>query len=163
MHIQIVAVGKLKERFWKDACEEYIKRLKRYTKLDVVEVLDRDPQKSGGDEAARAIEKKDIQNTLLKFASSASNSHRTICLDSRGKMLTSEEISQMISNMTVEGVSEISFIIGGSTGLDQQVLKDCDEIISFGKITLAHNLARVVLLEQLYRAFRIMRGEPYHK
>lgn len=156
MNITVVAVGKLKEKFWIAACEEYLKRLKGYAKVRVVEVADRDPAKCGGDDAARKAEGKDILKALPP------HSH-VLLLDVQGRQLSSEGISARLDAIALNGVSDITFVIGGSSGVSQDVYGAASETLSFGKITLPHNLARVVLLEQIYRAFRISRGEPYHK
>lgn len=156
MKIQIIAVGKLKEKFWADACDEYLKRLKGYAKVRVDAVPDRDPAKSGGEEGARKLEGKGILEAL------PDHSH-VILLDVHGKQLSSEGIAARMDALMLSGVSEITFIVGGSGGVSRGVQDIADECLSFGKITLPHNLARVVLLEQVYRAFKISRGEPYHK
>ena len=156
MKITVVAVGKLKERFWSDACAEYAKRLGGYATVRVLEVPDRDPAKSGGEDGARALEGKAI------LAAIPDRSH-VILLDVAGKERSSEEIAARLDDLMVRGSSSITFVIGGSCGVSDEVYARADERLSFGRITLPHNLARVVLLEQAYRAFKIMRGEPYHK
>ena len=156
MKITVVAVGKLKERFWSDACAEYVKRLGGYATVKVLEVPDRDPAKSGGEDGARALEGKAI------LAAIPDRSH-VILLDVAGKERSSEEIAARLADLMVRGSSSITFVIGGSCGVSDEVYARADERLSFGRITLPHNLARVVLLEQAYRAFKIMRGEPYHK
>ncbi|MFR3274509.1 MAG: 23S rRNA (pseudouridine(1915)-N(3))-methyltransferase RlmH [Collinsella phocaeensis] len=156
MKITVVAVGKLKERFWSDACAEYVKRLGGYATVKVLEVPDRDPAKSGGEDGARALEGKAI------LAAIPDRSH-VILLDVAGKERSSEEIAARLDDLMVRGSSSITFVIGGSCGVSDEVYARADERLSFGRITLPHNLARVVLLEQAYRAFKIMRGEPYHK
>ena len=156
MKIGIIAVGKLKEKFWQEACAEYLKRLKGYAKVQMIEVPDKDPNKCGGEEAARKQEGRAILEALPE------HSH-VILLDVGGKQLSSEGISARMDALGLSGVSEITFVIGGSCGVSDGVYEEADETLSFGKITLPHNLARVVLLEQVYRAFKISRGEPYHK
>lgn len=154
--ITVVAVGKLKERFWADACAEYVKRLSAYASIKMVEIPDRDPAKTGGEEAARALEGKAI------LAAIPERSH-VVLLDIGGKERSSEEIASHLNDLMLRGESSITFVIGGSCGVSSEVRARADERLSFGRITLPHNLARVVLLEQVYRAFKIMRGEPYHK
>ena len=127
MAFTVVAVGKLKEKFWKAACDEYLKRLQPYMRTKVAEVADVDPARAGGVERS------------------------------------SEGLSARIDELVVRGKSDIAFVIGGSDGVSDAVRERADETLSFGPITLPHNLARVVLLEQLYRAQKISRGEPYHK
>ena len=156
MKITVVAVGKLKERFWADACAEYTKRLSAFANVKMVEIPDRDPAKFGGEDAGRALEGKGI------LAAIPERSH-VILLDIGGKERSSEEIAGQLDNLMTRGASNITFVIGGSCGVSEDVRARADEHLSFGRITLPHNLARVVLLEQVYRAFKIMRGEPYHK
>lgn len=154
--ITVVAVGKLKERFWADACAEYVKRLSAYASIKMVEIPDRDPAKTGGEEAGRALEGKAI------LAAIPERSH-VVLLDIGGKERSSEEIASHLNDLMLRGESSITFVIGGSCGVSSEVRALADERLSFGRITLPHNLARVVLLEQVYRAFKIMREEPYHK
>lgn len=156
VRITVVAVGKLKERFWADACAEYVKRLSAYASIKMVEIPDRDPAKTGGEEAGRALEGKAI------LAAIPERSH-VVLLDIGGKERSSEEIASHLNDLMLRGESSITFVIGGSCGVSSEVRARADERLSFGRITLPHNLARVVLLEQVYRAFKIMRGEPYHK
>lgn len=145
MGITVLAVGKLKERFWKDAVAEYMKRLGAYAKVRIVEIPDRGMEQEAAD--------------LLHAAGSS----HLILLAIDGTERTSEGIAHRMGELMVHGTSDITFCIGGSTGVTQAVRDRANETLSFGKITLPHNLARVVLLEQIYRAFKIMRGEPYHK
>ena len=156
MHIKVVAVGKLKERFWRDAVAEYAKRLGGYCQLELIEVADRDPQKSGGEAKAMEAEAVDILRAIPEAA-------HCVLLAIEGKQRSSEQFSQRLDALALQGVSELAFVIGGSTGVAPQVAARANETLSFGPITLPHNLARVVLLEQVYRAFKISRGEPYHK
>lgn len=155
-HITIVAVGRLKERFWDAACDEYLKRLRPYARIAIHEVPDRDPAKMGGDKQARRREADDILRAIPPEA-------QVILLAIEGEQRSSENFSAHIDELTGSGRSEIAFIIGGSTGVDESIMHRADECLSFGPITLPHNLARVVLLEQLYRACRISRRESYHK
>ena len=145
MGITVIAVGKLKERFWKDAVAEYCKRLGGYAKLRIVEVPDRGIEQEADD--------------IIRVAG---NSH-LVLLAIEGSMRSSEDIAKRLEDLMTHGVSDIAFCIGGSTGVAQAVRERADETLSFGKITLPHNLARIVLLEQVYREFKIIRGEPYHK
>lgn len=154
MRITIVAVGKLKERFWREAAEEYLKRLGGYADVRVIEIADRDPGR--GEAKALAEEAADVLKALPGGA-------HVIALDVTGKQRTSEGFSAHLDALALDGRSSVTFLIGGSHGLAQDVLDRADERFSLGSITLPHNLARVVLLEQIYRAFRISRGEPYHK
>lgn len=155
MRITVVSVGKLKERFWREASDEYLKRMRPYADIRIVEIPDRDPGK-GGEAKALAEEGADILKALP-------DSTYVIAMDVVGRQLSSEAFSAHIDRLGVDGRSSIAFVIGGSHGLDAGVLSRADERLSLGAMTLPHNMARVVLLEQLYRAFRISRGEPYHK
>lgn len=156
MKFTVVAVGKLKERFWADACAEYLKRLQPYAKASVVEVADVDPSRVGGQ--AMAVEREGA--AVLKVLPERAH---VIALAIGGKQRSSEELSEHIDELGLSGESELAFVVGGSCGLSADVLARADETLSFGPMTLPHNLARVVLLEQLYRACKISRGEPYHK
>ena len=156
MNITVVAIGKLKERFWKEACQEYLKRLKGYAQVKVVELADVDPARVGGVDAARQKEGEAI------LAAIPARSH-VLLLAIEGKELSSPQLSARIDELALYGESSLCFVIGGSDGVSQVVYGRADEQLSFGRITLPHNLARVVLLEQIYRAFKISRGEPYHK
>ena len=156
MKFTVVAVGKLKERFWADACVEYLKRLQPYAKTAIVEIPDVDPARAGGE--AAAVEREG--GAILKALPARSH---VIALAINGKQRSSEGLAARIDELGLSGESEIAFVIGGSCGLSAGVLRRADETLSFGPVTLPHNLARVVLLEQLYRACKISRGEPYHK
>ena len=149
--IKIVCVGNLKEKFWKDACDEYKKRLQKHCNLKIVEVDEKNiyqlPEKIVESEG------KEILSNIGKY---------TILLDIKGKTLSSEEFASHLQKLANE-TSEITFVIGGSYGVSEQVKNAVNEKISFGKITYPHNLARVILLEQLYRAFMIGSGSKYHK
>lgn len=145
MAVTILAVGKLKERFWKDAVEEYLKRLSGYTKIQIREIPDKGID-SESDE-------------IIRLAGSS----YLILLAIDGTQRSSEGLAERIEQLTTYGTSDITFCIGGSNGVNQDVYERADETLSFGKITLPHNLARVVLLEQIYRAYKIIRGETYHK
>ena len=155
MKYTVVCVGKLKERFWKDACAEYIKRLGAYANVEMREVADIDPAKAGGVDAARNREGSEI------LAALSPRTH-VILLAIEGKERSSEEFSARLDELMLRGKSDIAFVIGGSDGVSDEVRARADETLSFGRITLPHNLARVVLLEQVYRACKISRGEPYH-
>lgn len=155
MRITVVAVGRLKERFWREACEEYLKRLGAYADLRVLEVADRDPSRLG-EERALAEEGRDLLKALPQGA-------RLVTLEIGGRKLTSEGLAAELQALMDRGVGHLAFGVGGSHGLSPEVLARADDRLSLGPLTLPHNLARVVLLEQVYRAFKICRGEPYHK
>lgn len=149
LKITVIAIGKLKERFWRDACAEYEKRLGAYCKLAIRELPD-----SHIEQEATLIE-----GVLDQIGEKAP----LIVLDIAGKPTSSEALARMIADYSVAGTSHLVFLIGGSDGVAESVKAHADRRVSFGPITLPHNLARVVSLEQLYRAFKIDRGEPYHK
>jgi 23S rRNA (pseudouridine1915-N3)-methyltransferase len=153
--LTVLAVGRLKERFWREAAEEYATRMRPYADVRVVELTDRDPGK-GGEQRAVAEEGADLLKALPDAA-------YAIALDGGGRALTSEQFAEHLEQLSVHGRSHVAFLIGGSHGLSSAVLERADERLSLGPMTLPHNLARVVLLEQLYRSFKIRRGEPYHK
>ena len=156
MNITIICVGKLKERFWTEACAEYLKRLSAYAQVTVKEIPDVDPAKAGG--VAGSLEKEGA-GILAAIPPRA----HVFLLAIQGRQRSSEEFSERIDDLALSGVNDLAFIIGGSDGVNRAVQDAAHETFSFGKITLPHNLARVVLLEQIYRAFKISRGEPYHK
>ena len=156
MTITVIAVGKLKEKFWSAACDEYLKRLQAYARVQVKEIADADPGKSGGVEAALEKEGAAVLGAIPE------RSH-VILMAIKGQEMSSEAFSSYIDELGIRGTGHITFVIGGSDGVSAAVRKRADKLISFGPVTLPHNLARVVLLEQIYRAFKISRGEPYHK
>ncbi len=159
MNIDIVCVGKIKEKFFRDALEEYKKRLGRYCTLRELEVPDEKTPDNASPEEARQIKEKEGTRLLSKISDTA----YVIALAIEGKSLSSEELSAEMSRLTTHGVSHIQFVIGGSLGLSPQVLQRADMKLSFSKMTFPHQLMRVILSEQIYRAFRIARNEPYHK
>ena len=152
MKVNIVCVGKIKEKFFIDAIMEYKKRLSRFCNFSVIEV-DEDSKETNIIKKNEAEGKK-----ILEKCSGV-----IIALDIQGKMLSSPEIASFIKEKQISGVSEFSFVIGGSNGLSGEVLKRAALSLSFGKITFPHQLFRVVLTEQIYRAFTIINGLPYHK
>ena len=152
MKITLITVGKIKEKYLKDAIAEYSKRLSRYCKLEIIEVAD----EKTPDNASEIVE----GERILKYVK---DDAYVITLEINGKMLTSEELSEKIDTLGVQGTSHIIFIIGGSIGLGNAVLKRSDYALSFSKMTFPHQLMRVILLEQIYRSYRIINGEPYHK
>jgi 23S rRNA (pseudouridine1915-N3)-methyltransferase len=155
LRVDVIAVGKLKEDYWVKACAEYLKRLGRYATLAVSEVPDRAERSS--DDAALVLRAEAAHLRQRLEACSM-----VVMLDSAGKQLTSERIADLLREAQDRG-RRLGFVIGGSRGIDEGLKREADLLLSLGAITLPHNLARVVLLEQLYRAFRIINGEPYHK
>ena len=154
MKIDVIAVGRLKERFWREAADEYLMRLRPYADVRVVEIADRDPAR--GQERAVAEEGADVLRAIPDSA-------HVVCLEIGGRQRSSEQFAARLDALGLEGRSHVIFVIGGSHGLAPEVRARADETLSLGPLTLPHNLARVVLLEQVYRAFKISRGEPYHK
>jgi 23S rRNA (pseudouridine1915-N3)-methyltransferase len=154
VRLRIVAVGKLGEAHWRAAAGEYVKRLRRYAAIDIVEVTDRDLAK--GVERAVSAEGSDLLRAMPP------DSH-VVALDIDAKQTSSEGLARRLEALMLGGCSDVTFIIGGSAGLAPDVLARADERMSLSAMTLPHQLCRVVLLEQLYRAFRIMRNEPYHR
>ena len=159
MKITICCVGKIKEKFYSQAIEEYSKRLSKYCKLEIKEAADEKTPDSASDTVNRMIKEKE-GDRLLSFIKDDSY---VIALAIDGKMLDSVELSEKIDNLILSGKSDIVFVIGGSLGLDKRVLDRADYKLSFSKMTFPHQLMRVILLEQIYRSFRIMKNEPYHK
>ena len=159
MKITVIAVGKIKERFFEAAISEYAKRLSRYCKLEIVQVAD----EKTPDRAGAAVEEQIKDREGERILSHIKDGAYVIALAIEGKMLDSEELSQKIESLGIQGKSHIIFVIGGSIGLGKEVLKRSDFALSFSKMTFPHQLMRVILLEQIYRSYRIMSGQPYHK
>lgn len=159
MKITVLAVGKIKEKFYRQAIEEFEKRLSRYCKLQIIEVADEKTPDSASTAEEAAIRGKEGQR-LLKYI----REQDYVCaLAIEGKQLDSVELSQKLERLAIDGTSHIVFLIGGSLGLHENVLQRADEELSFSKLTFPHQLMRVILLEQIYRGYRILRNEPYHK
>lgn len=149
-NISIICVGNLKETYLRDACAEYTKRLSAYAHISVIELKEaRTPEEEG--------------EAIIGALGSSAEGAYIIALDIKGKTLSSEDFAGKIEKLGVDGQGQIALIIGGSTGLSNAVLGRADMRLSFSEMTFPHQLMRVILLEQIYRAFRIMRGEPYHK
>lgn len=159
MKITILTVGKIKEKYLRDAIAEYSKRLSRYAKLEIIEVADEKTPDSASETVETNIKNKEAERLLKYIRDDA----YLITLEIKGKQLTSEELAQKIDTLGVQGTSHIIFAIGGSLGLGEEVLKRSNYALSFSKMTFPHQLMRVILLEQIYRSYRIINGEPYHK
>ena len=159
MKLTVIAVGKIKEKYLKDAVTEYSKRLSRYCKLEIIEAADEKTPDHASVAVEDAIRAKEGERLLKHIR----DDMYVITLEIGGKMLTSEEFAEKIETLGVQGKSSIAFVIGGSIGLGKEVLKRSDFALSFSKMTFPHQLMRVVLLEQVYRGYRIVNGEPYHK
>ncbi|MGD9911970.1 MULTISPECIES: 23S rRNA (pseudouridine(1915)-N(3))-methyltransferase RlmH [Methanothrix] len=143
--MRIIAVGRIRERFWQDAASYYLRRLSPYTRLDVVEVREEDPIKEG-------------RGILAHLCGGV-----TVALDEHGESMSSQELALWLQNRIVEGCGSINWIIGGPEGLSQDVLNRSDLQLSLSKMTFPYQMARILLLEQLYRAFKIIKNEPYHR
>lgn len=163
MQITILCVGKIKESFYRDAIAEYSKRLSRYCKLNIVEVSDEMTPDNASEAQENQIRAKEGERILAKIPDNAGGSTRVITLEINGKKYTSEKLAKRIDDLGIGGVSHIVFVIGGSLGLHETVTSRADENLSFSDMTFPHQLMRVVLLEQIYRCYRINNHEPYHK
>lgn len=159
MKIDIICVGKLKEKYLVQAIGEYSKRLSRYCKLNIIELGDEKTPENASEKEELQIKEKEGERILGQIKDTAF----VVTLDLGGKMLTSEELAGVIEQCGVQGNSHMVFVIGGSLGLSKQVLKRANMSLSFSKMTFPHQLFRVMLVEQIYRGYRIINGEPYHK
>ena len=159
MKITLITVGKIKEKYLKDAIAEYSKRLSRYCKLEIIEVADEKTPDNASENVEDGIRDKEGER-ILKYVK---DDAYVVTLEIKGKLLTSEELAEKIDKLGIQGTSHIIFIIGGSIGLGKEVLKRSDYALSFSKMTFPHQLMRVILLEQIYRSYRIISHEPYHK
>lgn len=159
MKITILAVGKLKEKYWKQAIAEYEKRLGAYSKIEMIEVPDEKAPENMSDKEIEQVKEKEGQRLLAKIKPQAT----VITLEIQGEMLSSEGLAKELQQRMTQGQSDFVFVIGGSNGLHQDVLNRSNYALSFSKMTFPHQMMRVVLIEQVYRAFKIMRGENYHK
>lgn len=159
MKISIVTVGKIKEKYLRDAISEYTKRLSKYCKLEIVEVADEKTLEHASEAIEESIRLKEGERILKHIKEDA----YVITLEINGNMLDSVELAQKMEALGIQGKSHICFVIGGSIGLGKEVLKRSNYALSFSKMTFPHQLMRVILLEQIYRSYRINSNEPYHK
>lgn len=159
MKITVITVGKIKEKFLKDAIGEYSKRLSRYCKLEMIEVADEKTPDHASEALEEQIRGKEAERILKYIKEDA----YIITLEIQGKQLSSEELAAKMEHLGVQGIGHLMFIIGGSIGLGKEVLQRSDFALSFSKMTFPHQLMRVILLEQIYRSFKIIQQEPYHK
>ncbi|MEK4283436.1 MULTISPECIES: 23S rRNA (pseudouridine(1915)-N(3))-methyltransferase RlmH [Ureibacillus] len=159
MNISIISVGKLKEKYLKMGIDEYVKRLSSYAKVDLIEVADEKAPEQLSEAEMEIVKKKEGERILAKIPDGTF----VYALAIDGKMKSSEELAEGLEKQMTYGSSKIAFVIGGSLGLHKEVLNRANEKLSFGRMTFPHQLMRLVLLEQIYRSFRIMKGEPYHK
>ena len=159
MNITVLAVGKLKEKYWKDAIEEYSKRLSRYCTFRITEVKEsllRANPSEADEEAVKTAEGRELLNKIK-------SSDYVITLEIKGKALSSTELAERIEELGITGKSSVVFIIGGSLGLSEEVSRRADFKLSFSAMTFSHQMMRVILLEQIYRSFKIIKNEAYHK
>lgn len=159
MRITLLTVGKIKEKYLKEAISEYSKRLSRYCRLEIIEVSDEKTPEQASQTVEEQIREKEGERLLKQIR----DDMYVITLEIQGKMLSSEELAAKMEDLGIQGKSHIAFVIGGSIGLGREVVKRSDYALSFSKMTFPHQLMRVILLEQVYRAYRIINGEPYHK
>ncbi|CAM3057836.1 23S rRNA (pseudouridine(1915)-N(3))-methyltransferase RlmH [Sporolactobacillus spathodeae] len=159
MNITLLTVGKLKEKYFKQGIEEYLKRLQPYAAVSIIEVADEKAPENLSTAEIEQIKDAEGERLLKKLPDST----YAIALSIPGKQLTSEELAGKIETLTTYGQSHLAFIIGGSNGLSNAVLRRADFQLSFSKFTFPHQLMRLILVEQIYRAFKIIKREPYHK
>lgn len=159
MKITIICAGKIKEKFYRDAISEYAKRLSKYCKLEIIEVQD----EKTPDHALSALEEQIKEKEASRILKHIKEDAFVYSLEIKGEQLDSVELSSQINSLAIGGKSHIQFVIGGSLGLHESVSAAADRAISFSKMTFPHQLMRVILLEQIYRSFRIRNHEPYHK
>ena len=159
MNSDIVCVGKIKERYLRDAIDEYTKRLSRFAKIGIIEVADEKTPEHASDAVNEQIKAKEGERILKHLRANA----YVVALAIEGRQLTSEQLAARVADWGLHGVSHLQFVIGGSLGLDARVLARADMLLSFSKMTFPHQLMRVILLEQAYRAYKINAHEPYHK
>ena len=158
IHINVICVGKLKEKYLKDAIDEYSKRLSKYCKLSIIELQDESLPNKINNNLIEETKNKECEKILLNIK----NTSYIIALDLKGKQYTSEEFSNKIQQISIQGYSDITFIIGGTLGLTEEVTNNANELICFSKMTFPHQLIRIFLLEQIFRGFKISNHETYH-
>lgn len=159
MNITVLAVGKLKEKYWTDAIKEYSRRISRYASLNIIELKEsllRGNPSAADEEAVKIAEGREILSKIKK-------TDYVITLEIAGKALSSEKLAEKIETLGIDGISDIVFVIGGSLGLSVEVSRRADFKLSFSAMTFPHQMMRVILLEQIYRSFKIIRHEAYHK
>jgi 23S rRNA (pseudouridine1915-N3)-methyltransferase len=159
VNISIVTIGKLKEKYLKQGIDEYLKRLSIYAKVDVIELPDEKAPENLSETEMMMVKEKEGERILGKI----NDDTHVIALAIEGKMKSSEQLAKDLDQLATYGKSKIAFVIGGSLGLSNAVMKRANDTLSFSKMTFPHQLMRLILVEQIYRAYRINRGEPYHK
>lgn len=157
--MKVISVGKLKEKYLKDGIAEYVKRLGRFTKVELVEVAD----EKTPDQASPAENQQILEKEATRILSKIGERDFVVVLAIEGQQFPSESFSQQLADASIRGFSDFTFVIGGSLGLAPRVKKRANLLMSFGKLTLPHQLMRLILVEQIYRAFMIQQGSPYHK
>lgn len=159
MNISIITIGKLKEKYLKQGINEYLKRLSAYAKIEIVELPDEKAPEQLSDAEMEQVKNKEGERILAKI----SDDTHVIALAIEGEQRSSEELAKEMDKLATYGKSKVAFVIGGSLGLSGAVMKRANDTLSFSKMTFPHQLMKLILLEQVYRGFRINRGEPYHK
>lgn len=159
MNITIASVGKVKEKYLKLGIAEFEKRLRPYAKVSIVEVADEKAPEQLSPVEMERVKEKEAERLLAKIGAT----EHVIALDLGGRMMTSEQLADRLDSLATYGKSKVTFVIGGSLGLHERMLQRADESLSFSKMTFPHQLMKLILLEQVYRAFRINHNEPYHK
>ena len=159
MKITIITVGKIKEKYLRDAIAEYSKRLSKYCKMEIIEVADEKTPENASESMNETIKSREAERIFKYLKDDA----YVMTLEIQGKQMTSEELAEKIEKLGIRGTSHLIFVIGGSLGLGKKVLERSDYALSFSKMTFPHQLMRVILLEQIYRSYRIIKKEPYHK
>lgn len=159
MKFQIITVGKLKEKYLKDGIAEYLKRLQRYAAVEIVEVADEQTPDGASEAEEQQIKAREGQRIRKHLREDT----YLIALAIEGKQFTSVQLAEKLEQLALAGKSHITMVIGGSLGLDAGILQQADLLLSFSKLTFPHQLMRLILVEQLYRSYRIIKGEPYHK
>ncbi len=159
MNIEIISVGKLKEKYLKQGTQEYLKRLNKYAKVKIIEIADEPTSENMSDHEITLLLDKEAE----RIQSHLSLDRKLIVLAIEGELISSESLAKQIDNYATYGASKVTFLIGGSLGVSDKIKQQADALISFGRITLPHQLMRLVLVEQIYRVFRIINGHAYHK
>ena len=159
MDITIIAVGKIKEKYIQEGIKEFSKRMSRYCNLEIIEIEDEKAPENLSNKEMEIVKRKEGEKILSKIPQNSF----IISLEIKGRQLSSEELSKRMENLMIDGVNHISFVIGGSLGLWEEISNRSNLKLSFSKMTFPHQLMRLILLEQVYRGWRIMKNEPYHK
>ena len=159
MNIRIIAIGKLKEKYWQDAVQEYAKRLSAYCRLEIVELTESPLRANPSAAEEEAVKREEGQEILRRIR----DGDYVISLEIQGQSFTSEHLAEHMEHLAIDGRSTVDFIIGGSLGLSPEVSRRADLKLSFSAMTFPHQMMRVILLEQIYRSFKIIRHEKYHK